>query len=279
MRINGVEHWVRRAGPTTGTPLVVLHGGPGGTIYDFEKVAGPLLEEHCPVVYYEQRGSGRSDPPSDGAYSIELLVSDLEQLRQQLGIQSMALLGISFGGQLACEYAVAHPERVRALILNGFGAPGPLAVSPQPAAFDAVTTDEILRARIRECDTADDIWAIVDQPTVNRFLFRRPESAVRVRELWTESGTVNTGAMAAALADQPPRERPLIDDLAELEIPILALIGLYDRNAGVDACRDLVTRVHDGHLVVFDGSAHFPHIEQTGDYIRAIAEFLPGQDR
>jgi proline iminopeptidase len=243
-------------------------------IYDFEMVTGPLLEKRFPVVYYEQRGSGRSKPPPDGAYSIDLLVEDLEQLRQQLGIDTMALLGISFGGQLAAEYAIAHPDRVEALILNGFGAPGPLAVSPQPAGFDAVTTDETLRARIRDCATADDIWAIVDRPTVDRFLFHQPQNADRVRALWAGSGLINTGAMAAALADQPPRNRPLIDELAGLDVPTLVLIGLHDRNAGVDACRDLTSRLRNGRLVVFAGSAHFPHIEETERYVETIATFL-----
>ncbi|MEU4184034.1 hypothetical protein AB0E57_13025, partial [Micrococcus luteus] len=63
--INGVRHWVRTVGdPRVGVPLVVVHGGPGGFVYDFERLTGPALERLGSVVYYEQRGCGRSDRPS-----------------------------------------------------------------------------------------------------------------------------------------------------------------------------------------------------------------------
>jgi proline iminopeptidase len=93
--VNEVRHWTRWVGPARGRPLVVLHGGPGGTVYDFERIAGVRLEALTarPVLYYEQRGSGRSDPPGGGAYSLPLLVDDLEQLRREFGIARMALLG------------------------------------------------------------------------------------------------------------------------------------------------------------------------------------------
>jgi proline iminopeptidase len=132
--INGIRHWVRTAGDLRGRPpLVVLHGGPGGTIYDFERLTGPALERLIPVVYYEQRGSGRSDRPPDGAYSMPLLVQDLEQLRKHL----------------AAEYTVAHPERVDRLILHGTAIAGPLTPSTWGAGFEAVATDDQMRRAIR----------------------------------------------------------------------------------------------------------------------------------
>jgi proline iminopeptidase len=275
--INGVRHWVRTVGDLrAGMPLVVVHGGPGGTIYDFERLTGPALERIGPVVYYEQRGSGRSDRPADGAYSVSLLVDDLEQLRKKLELPRIALLGISFGGNLAAEYTVAYPERVDRLILHGTALAGPLTPSTLASGFDAVAADDEMRRAIRAAAGQGPyaVWDVVDQETTDRFLFHHPEAARKVRALWAESGRRNTGEMQAALAKQPPRPVTLQDQLATLDTPVLVLIGLWDRNAGVDASRDLATRLPRAELRVFEDSAHFPNVEETARYVEEIADFL-----
>ncbi|MBE1605634.1 alpha/beta fold hydrolase [Actinopolymorpha pittospori] len=101
-------------------------------------------------------------------------------------------------------------------------------------------------------------------------------SPARVRHLWEESGIVNTGEMAAALAKLPPREIPLVDQLSALDVPTLIIIGLWDRNAGVDACRDLASRLPQARLRVFEGSAHFPNVDEPGRYVEEIASFMVG---
>ncbi|GAA1160243.1 alpha/beta fold hydrolase [Kribbella jejuensis] len=276
--VNGIRHWVRVVGELgAATPLVVVHGGPGGFVYDFERLTGPALERLGPVVYYEQRGSGRSDSPYDGKYSIELLVDDLEQLRRELRIERMVLLGISFGGDLAAEFAVVHPERVDGLILQGTGLAERSRPSPWPSGFEAVAADDAMRTAIRvavERSGPSAVWDVVDRETTDRFLFHQPAVAQRIRELWAESGLVNTGAMSAALAEEPVRAVSLVDELAELDLPVLVLIGLWDRNAGVDGPRDLVTRLPRAELHVFENSAHFPNAEETDRYVNKIARFL-----
>lgn len=275
--VNGIRHWVRRAGRRRQTPLVVVHGGPGGTIYDFERITGPALERLVDVIYYEQRGSGRSEPPADGDYSIAALVNDLVGLLDQLAVEQAFLLGISFGGDLAAEFTTRHPERVRGLLLQGTGLTGPLTPSPEAAGFDAVAADDETRASIRRAAARggiDAVWDVVDQSTVDRFLFHVPGSANRVRALWRASGLHNSGAMAAALASAPARCRPLVDDLAQISVPTLILIGLWDRNAGVDAARDLATRLQSAQLVVFEQSAHFPNVDEPDRYVEVIIDFL-----
>jgi proline iminopeptidase len=273
--LNGVRHWVRVVDEVAGTTLVVVHGGPGGFVYDFERLTGPSLEQLCPVVYYEQRGCGRSD--GDGRYDVPLLVDDLEQLRRHLGLERMALLGISFGGELAAEYTVAYPDHVAGLILQGTGLAGPLTPSPWPSGFEAVAPDDEMRTAIRAAVAASGpraVWDVVDRPTVDRFLFHQPATAQRVRELWEQSGLTNTGEMAAALAKGPQRALPLAAELAAVDVPVLVLVGLWDRNAGVDACRDLATRLPNARLRVFENSAHFPNAEEPDRYVAEIAGFL-----
>jgi proline iminopeptidase len=120
------------------------------------------------------------------------------------------------------------------------------------------------------------VWDVVDRETVDRFLFRRPAAARRVRELWEESGLINTDEMAAALAAEPPRRVPLVDELAALDVRVLVLVGFWDRNAGVDACRDLAARLPRAQLCVFGESAHFPNVEEPDRYLAEIAAFTAG---
>lgn len=120
LEINGILRWCKVAGITHNTvPLIIVHGGPGGNHYVFERTLGLRLEGNMTVVYYEQRGCGRSEAPQDdGAYSINTLVEDLEELRKQLNVEKVNLLGYSFGGQLCLEYALKYLKKVAKMVLQ-----------------------------------------------------------------------------------------------------------------------------------------------------------------
>src|SRR5919112_4248707 len=104
--LNGVRHFYRVGGraDTTVPPLVFLHGGPGQGSEHFDALAGPYMERQLRMVYFDQRGSGKSERPASGNYALATLVEDIEALRQTLGVPKLALLGHSFGGLLALEY-------------------------------------------------------------------------------------------------------------------------------------------------------------------------------
>ncbi len=284
VELNGVAHWYKVAGAERGTvPLVIVHGGPGGNVYNFERVVGPLLEKFSTVVYYEQRGSGRSAAPSDAeAYSIPLLVSDLEALRAKLGWERVVLLGFSFGGELALEYELAHPDRIEKLILQ----------SPSTGDWDrqrlvqirgflsigrgetARRLDEIARGGGSIEEKWNEVWNAVDTATVDRLLFHDQTAARLNRRLWDESGLRNTGAMYRALVKKTPAAAPLPARARELTAETLFLVGLYDRNVGVDAVRDLAAAMPRAKLTLFERSAHFPDIEEPVEYARAVKNFI-----
>src|SRR5688572_2820354 len=106
--VNGVRLWYRVAGRRSGIPVVFLHGGPGQGSQGFAKFAGPELEKGLRMVYLDQRGSGRSERPWNQAYSMDLLIEDLEQLRRAWGVPKIALIGQSFGTALGMEYAARY---------------------------------------------------------------------------------------------------------------------------------------------------------------------------
>src|SRR5207245_7353607 len=91
--------------------------GPGQGSYHFAALVGPSLEHSLRMVYFDQRGSGTSERPWTGEYSMATLVEDIEGLRRELGVPQIALIGHSFGGALALEYAATYPARVARLVI------------------------------------------------------------------------------------------------------------------------------------------------------------------
>lgn len=119
-RIRGVDLFVRRSG--SGPPVVVLHGGPGAD-HGYLLPGFDALADGRELIYYDQRGGGRSPVPREVPVGWTEHVADLEALRAQWGLRRMTVAGYSWGGLLALLYALQHGERVERLAL----------VSPAPS--------------------------------------------------------------------------------------------------------------------------------------------------
>ena len=118
--IRGVELFVRRLG--AGPPVVVLHGGPGAD-HEYLRPSFDALADGRELLYYDQRGGGRSAVAREVPVGWTEQVADLEALRQHWGLERMTVVGYSWGGLLALLYAVHHPGRLGRLAL----------VSPAPS--------------------------------------------------------------------------------------------------------------------------------------------------
>ncbi|HVF46543.1 MAG TPA: alpha/beta hydrolase [Pyrinomonadaceae bacterium] len=103
--------------------LVAVHGGPGNSLESIRPDFGPLAKNRR-VIYYDQRGQGRSELITDGnKLGYEQHVADLEALRKHFKLEKMALIGNSWGGLLVSLYAVAHPDHVERMILDSPAGP------------------------------------------------------------------------------------------------------------------------------------------------------------
>lgn len=110
--------YVEQAGNPEGTPVVFLHGGPGGGINpNYRQFFDP---QRWRIVLFDQRGCGKSLPHAElGDNNTWALVSDIEKIRAHLNIEQWTVFGGSWGSTLALAYAQAHPDRCRGLILRG----------------------------------------------------------------------------------------------------------------------------------------------------------------
>jgi proline iminopeptidase len=114
VRVPGAELFVRRVG--AGRPVVVLHGGPGAD-HEYLRPGFDALADGRELIYYDQRGGGRSPVPRDVPVGWVEQVADLEALRRHWALEQLTVVGYSWGGLLAVLYALEHPGRIGRLAL------------------------------------------------------------------------------------------------------------------------------------------------------------------
>ena len=111
-----IQLFCRKMG--SGKPLVILHGGPGMT-QDYLLPQMSQLAENSLIIFYDQRGCGQSySPINEQSINMETYVEDLDQIRRELQVDKISILGHNWGGFLAMHYAIAHPKAVDKLILS-----------------------------------------------------------------------------------------------------------------------------------------------------------------
>jgi proline iminopeptidase len=113
--------WTKRVGHNPRLAVLLLHGGPAATHEYFEAFDSFLPAEGIEYIYYDQLGSTYSDQPNDDRlWTIPRFVDEVEQVRVALGLDrsNFCLLGHSWGGILAIEYALAHPDALKCLIIS-----------------------------------------------------------------------------------------------------------------------------------------------------------------
>lgn len=120
--------WTKQFGNNDQMRLLLLHGGPGATHEYFECFESFLPSGGIEFIYYDQLGSGHSDQPGDGdLWTLDRFIGEVEQVRQALGLneENFFLLGHSWGGILAMEYALKHQEVLKGLIISNMMASCP----------------------------------------------------------------------------------------------------------------------------------------------------------
>jgi len=278
--VNGVRLWFRVAGQGgEAPPVVFLHGGPGYNSHSFAELAGRRLEPHAMMIYLDQRGCGRSERPWDGDYALDTLVADLEALRRELGVTRWVLLGHSFGGTLALEYAARFPDQVAGLILVGAFSDAAstyaewereladrfpeLADGTGGSAYDRVTH------ALAERDAA----AFFGELQFVDARHRERQDAVDAR-----SGLRNTGELARAMFGGPLRTYAFTA-FDQIRAPALVIAGRHDRSIGLASQRALAERLPKARWSELAESAHFPYLEEPDRFTREVLEFLTALGR
>lgn len=277
--VDGVRLTYSVAGVPAGghAPVVFLHGGPGYNSHSFAVQAGPGLEPALPMVYLDQRGAGRSERPWTQDYSMDRLVADLEALRQHWAAPTLRLIGHSFGGALALEYAARYPERVERIVLVGPLSDASASMDGWVDRLAAWAPDVWAEAQTLPGPAADRIMAATARAGGQAFFTRMqfPDSvlSVELAALDAASGLRNTGELSGALFREGLAQyRFTATD--RVTMPVLVIGGPFDYAIGLGTMEDLSTRLPLGSIVTYDGAGHFPYLDAPDRFSRDVTTFL-----
>jgi proline iminopeptidase len=266
--VRGVSLFERRVG--SGSPTVILHGGPGAH-HDYLLPGFDALATGRELIYYDQRGGGRSQVPREVPVGWREQVQDLEALREVWRLEQLTIAGYSWGGLLALLYATEYPDKVRRLAL----------ISPAPAwraareEFERRFSERNLapelqrqRAELRESGLRES-----DPETYAQRLFElsvapyfhNPE---RARDLTPFRVTGRTQQEVwASLGDYDLRP-----SIARLRIPALVLHGERDP-IPIEASRELAEHLNAEFQPLPD-CGHVPYVEAYEEFVRLVHGFL-----
>ena len=261
-------------------PVLVCHGGgPGFSSLYFGDLAG--LSDELELVLLDPRGTGGSTKPSDPrAYAIEDYVSDLEGLREHLGLERMQLFGHSHGGIVAIAYAARHPERVERLILAStlarFSAEQAAAMAADVESHADESWYEDARAALEaeeagEFETDEELAELTLRESP--FYFARYGDLERAYLETLRGDTPNADALRLFNQEQVPRF-DLRPELAQIAAPTLVITGEEDFITGPLCAAELSNGIAGADTVLIPGCGHFIFVEAPEAFRDSVLAFL-----
>jgi proline iminopeptidase len=261
-------------GSGSATPLIVVNGGPGfDHTYEHVSTAWDVLAKKRRVIFYDQRGTGRSPSTKDQTYTLADQINDLEELRAHLGADHMELLGHSWGGYLVMAYAAEHPEHIAHLIIVDSAAP---KFKDTIFLFDNVFPEGTERQAglgFRE-EMGDKAAQDDDLREYFSMLFYSPEN--RDKFLATIQPSVYKKDINEAVEKDIERF-DLNPEIRKFKFPSLVITGRYDMNVAPSVAYRIHQAIPGSQFAVFEKSGHLPFFEQPDQFVRIMEEFLAGK--
>ena len=254
--------------PRKGTPLILLHGFTASAD-SWRHLVSSLSPEHD-VITVDMPGHGRSTTPADPSrYALDTFADDLATVLDVLGIPRAIVLGYSMGGRAALKFALQHPQRVQALVLE----------STSPGIADPTQRSERQQwdLRLAELLERDGITAFVDHwerlPlwASQAALGLETRAALRAQRLAQSPVGLANSLRGAGQGVDPP----VADRLAELRVPVLLLAGALD-SGYVSFARSMAASLRDARVDIVAAAGHAVHLERPEEYAALVKRFVTG---
>lgn len=269
--INGCNLYYEVLGEENTETIFFIHGAPGlGDCRNDMKAFSTLASDYK-LVFLDMRGSGRSEdvPP----YTHEQWTADIEELKNSLGIDQIHILGGSYGGYIALEYAIRYPESVKSVLLR------------DTAANNKSNDDSIDRALKANLEG-------LDEEKLRRLFDGKVESNDELKETFFKLQPLYT----VKYDEEKVKEKidsiyyhyethnyafnqnkisfDISEDIKSIDVPVLITVGIHDWITPV-ACSDLLAKnIPANTYVKFEHSGHSPHLEENEKFLRHVKEFL-----
>ncbi|MDQ3277041.1 MAG: alpha/beta hydrolase [Bacteroidota bacterium] len=271
---DGVKLYVRTAG--TGKPCLFVHGGPGSTSLYYEAMTGaPVIENKLQMIYYDQRGAGRSDSAANRDYSLPRMLQDMDELRQHLRIQQWAVMGHSFAGILITNYALRYAKHVSALLyINA-------TVNMQASMQSHVDFGKQELGLVNNKELNDESKPLIQRVGIVHNLLSEKEIWYKLmyRNAWekkyNDSVTLSAGRFNRDFATQcwnvPEYWTNYAPQTANIKCPVLVITGDKDYAIGVNHYQNF--RFPNQKVVHYIGG-HAPFQEEPQWYAEKILAFV-----
>lgn len=264
------------SGPET---VFCLNGGPGLPCDYLREAHSCLIDKGYRVVAFDQLGTGASDRPTDkDLWTIGRYVEETETVRKALGLGKVHMLGHSWGGWLAIDYALAYPENLQTLILEDTVADMPHLISELERLRSALGPETVAMMQKHEAQGTyihPEYFAAITILNY-RHVCRLPEWPAPVRRSlddWNMGPYETMQGPNEFLYIGNLKDWNRIPDLPRLTMPVLITTGEHDELTPACALR-MKLALQDAELKVFANASHMPFYENPHDYYPALLDFL-----
>ncbi|MBE6989664.1 MAG: alpha/beta fold hydrolase [Ruminococcaceae bacterium] len=263
------------------SPLLALHGGPGAA-HDYLESLDPIADTGRAVVYYDQIGCGKSPTPSmPDFWCTELWEEELDVVREALGLKSVHILGQSWGGMLAMQYATHHPKGVKSMIVAS--SPSSTALWLKEANRLRTYLPQDMQEALIQADNDGD-YSRPEVVAASDEYYRRhvikldpqPDFVIRSMSQMGEPYMVMQGASEFVMTGKL-KDWDITDELKNIDIPTLVTSGSADE-ATPYISKVIYDRIPDCQWELFDGGTHLCHVEMAEEYNAVVEAFMAAHD-
>jgi proline iminopeptidase len=283
--------WTKRVGNNPTMKVLLLHGGPGGTHEVYHCFDGYMPSEGIEYIYYDQLGSYYSDQPSDTAlWTIERFVDEVEQVRVALGLDkdNFYLLGQSWGGILAMEYALEHQDMLKGLIISNMMSSAPEYNRYAQEVLGPQMKPEVLQ-EVKEIEANNDYsnpryMELLLEHYYTEHLLRMPVEDwpqsvhMAFRHMNPEVYVYMQGPSEFGIAgDAALKYWDVSEDLARITVPTLVIGASYD-TMDPEHMEWMSKELENGRFLLCTKGSHLSQYDDQQTFFNGLVKFIRDVD-
>ena len=266
---DNIRLYTKKAG--NGPIAIFIHGGPGAWSKSFEDLGGKNLESQLTMIYYDQRGCGRSEGTNNDNYSLERMLKDIELIRQKYHADKVYLIAHSFGGILAVNYAQKYPDHIKGIILVNSTLNLFYSIQHQ---IDYMNS--LLKSDYKAADSSQIISTFkkaqskfVEKGFIYKLLSDNKNNADLLNKIDGENPSEFAFAQKALYIDDYQKDYTKITN--QIKMPVLVISGTKDHAIGEEHFKsfnfpsETIKEIKGGHLLYY---------EENKEFINSVFKFI-----
>lgn len=273
--------WYEIVGEGPGTPLLIVHGGPGAP-HDYLNNLSALGGDR-PIVFYDQLGCGKSDRPEDTKlWTRERSERELAEVRRALDLRECFILGQSWGTVITVDYLLTKPKGVHGVILANEALSVPRTAEYMQKLIDALpgNASETIRRSERDGTTDSPEYKAAVDMFYKRHMCRLDPWPGDLNHTFEGLGAGVYGYMngpSEFTITGTIKDVDVTGRLHEIKLPTLFITGEFDEVPPYGATED-AARMPSATAIVIPGAAHMSNLDKPDEYLRTVGHWLQEHD-